>query len=452
MKTRLTSEDYLKELEEFRRFPDMNPGPMIRTNLEGMIISSNIAAQNLFGKDLNGKNWKQICPGITTEVWHKILQTEYAFPLEAQFSTLSYIFNHRVDPLSRMVFIFGTDITLQRSAEKQMKQDKKMATLGTLAAGIAHELNNPAAATRRASQQLRESLLKIDLNRQKLYTVKLSPSETDFMLELANKASESTNRRSTLTALQVSDKEAETEEWLEELGLENAWEIAPALVAIGIDQDFMESNASSMRPEALNVIIQWAGLLVPVYQLLHEIYEASSRISDIVVALKNYSFLGQAPIQAVNIHDGIDNTLLILKHKLKAGITVQKRYCEDLPPVTAYGSELNQVWTNILDNAADALNGNGEIIIRTYKLDNMATVEIEDNGPGIPETVLPRIFDPFFTTKEPGKGTGLGLSTSYLIITEKHKGYLRARSRPGSTVFTVQLPFNGETITDKPAG
>ncbi|HNR07963.1 MAG TPA: ATP-binding protein [Saprospiraceae bacterium] len=452
MKRRLTSEDYLRELEEFRRFPDMNPGPMIRTNLEGTVLSSNVAAQNLFGKDFNGKNWKQICPGITTEVWNKILQTEYAFPLEAQFSTLSYIFNHRVDQLGRMVFVFGTDITVQRSAEKQMKQDKKMATLGTLAAGIAHELNNPAAATRRASQQLKETLHKIDLNRQNLYTVRLGPGETDLMLELAQKASEFTKQRSSLTALQISDKETETEEWLEQLGFENAWEIAPALVAIGIEKQFIDSRAKSLSPDALKAILQWVGLLVPVYQLLHEIYEASSRISDIVVALKNYSFLGQAPVQAVNIHEGIDNTLLILKHKLKAGITVQKRYCEDLPPVTAYGSELNQVWTNILDNAADALKGNGEIIIRTYKLDNMATVEIEDNGPGIPETILPRIFDPFFTTKEPGKGTGLGLSTSYLIITEKHKGHLRARSRPGSTVFTVQLPFNQETNTEPPQG
>ena len=178
------------------------------------------------------------------------------------------------------------------------------------------------------------------------------------------------------------------------------------------------------------------------HSLLHEINEGSSRISEIVVALKNYSFLGQAPVQQVDIHEGINNTLVILRSKLKMGIRVQCEYAADLPKIVAYGSELNQVWTNILDNAIDALKGEGQITIRTKRENSGIAVEIEDNGPGIPTEIQSRIFDPFFTTKQPGKGTGLGLSTSYGIVTEKHGGQLLVESRPGCTKFIIKLPIN----------
>jgi signal transduction histidine kinase len=179
-----------------------------------------------------------------------------------------------------------------------------------------------------------------------------------------------------------------------------------------------------------------------VYTLLNEIGQGSTRISEIVGALKSYSYLGQAPVQSVNIHEGIDNTLVILRNKLKTGITVHREYDLNLRPIVAYGSELNQVWTNLLDNAADALNGKGEIIIRTKHSEKSVQVEIEDNGPGIPKEIQSRIFDPFFTTKELGKGTGLGLSTSYSIIVEKHNGEISIESKPGQTCFTIVLPIN----------
>ena len=158
-------------------------------------------------------------------------------------------------------------------------------------------------------------------------------------------------------------------------------------------------------------------------------------------ALKSYSYLGQAPLQEVALHEGLDNTLVILRHKLKRGIQVEREYCTDMPRVPAYGSELNQVWTNLLDNAVDAMDGSGRIVIRTRVERGWAVVEVEDDGPGIPEAIQARIFDPFFTTKPPGKGTGLGLSTTYSIITEKHRGQIEVESRPGFTRFTVRLPF-----------
>jgi len=164
----------------------------------------------------------------------------------------------------------------------------------------------------------------------------------------------------------------------------------------------------------------------------------------IVSALRSYSYLGQAPFQLINVQEGIDNTLVILHHKLKSGITVTRDYGNDIPLISAYGSELNQVWTNILDNALDVLNGKGEIIIRSIKEDSNVIIEILDNGPGIPNEIQSRIFDPFFTTKEPGKGTGLGLSTSYNIIVEKHKGKISVNSQPGKTCFSVVLPIQGD--------
>jgi signal transduction histidine kinase len=231
--------------------------------------------------------------------------------------------------------------------------------------------------------------------------------------------------------------------------IEEAWKLAPSLAGQGLDSEELNRLASTVGDKALPSVLNWAASAFPVYSLLHEIGQGSGRVSEIVGALRSYSYLGQAPVQEVNLHEGLDNTLIILRNKLKKGITVKRDYSSDVPAITAFGSELNQVWTNLIDNAADAVNGNGEITIRTRRLDDSAVVEIEDNGPGIPEATQARIFDPFFTTKEPGKGTGLGLSTSYSIVTEKHQGKIAVESRPGFTRFTVKLPTSHSSTAGK---
>ena len=326
-------------------------------------------------------------------------------------------------------------------AQAQIVQSEKMSTLGTLAAGVAHELNNPAAASKRAAHQLREVLSHLERAREKLLSIELNEHEQSVMISLAKQAREISVRQKNLSAIARSDAEAEVEEWLEERQIERAWELAPALVSMDLDQPALQLLFSSFRAGTFKAVIEWAARLFPVYTLSHEIGEASSRISEIVVALKNYSFLGQAPVQQINIHDGIENTLVILRSKLKGGITIHRNYGADVPEITAYGSELNQVWTNILDNAIDAMKEKGEITITTRRESNCISVEFEDNGPGIPPAILPRIYDPFFTTKEPGKGTGLGLSTSFGIITEKHRGKILVQSAPGCTKFIVKLPI-----------
>ena len=325
--------------------------------------------------------------------------------------------------------------------ELMLRQSEKLATLGTLAAGVAHELNNPAAATRRAAEQLRDAFARLEAAHLRLGTVTLPSTGHALLRSLEQQGRERAVHPSGLDVLARSDGEAAVEGWLDQHGIADAWQLAPSLVAQGLDQTALARLAAAFEGEALPAVLAWAASAFSVHTLLHEIGEGSARVAEVVGALKSYSYLGQAPVQAVDLHEGIDNTLVILRNKLKDGITVRRDYGADVPPVAAYGSELNQVWTNLLDNAADAMGGSGEITIRTRRHEGWAIVEIEDDGPGIPEQIQPRIFDPFFTTKAPGKGTGLGLSTTYAIVTQKHQGELRVASRPGCTRFTVKLPI-----------
>ncbi|HEX7080808.1 MAG TPA: ATP-binding protein [Gammaproteobacteria bacterium] len=324
-----------------------------------------------------------------------------------------------------------------------LRQSEKLATLGTLAAGVAHELNNPAAATRRAAEQLSDELLGREEAQAQLAARGVGAATMDRLRALERDGQARAVRTDDMDPLTRSDREADVENWLDARGIEKAWELAPHLVAQGIDTEELSELAAAVDEEVLPNALRWLAHRFKVHALLHTVAEGSSRISEIVRALKNYSFLDQAPMQEIDVHEGLDNTLVILQNKLKQGITVRRDYCTDMSRVPAYGSELNQVWTNLLDNAVDAMGGVGTITIHTHADDGWAVVEIEDDGPGIPEAIQSRIFDPFFTTKEPGKGTGLGLSTTHRIVVEQHGGSIGVESRPGFTRFTVKLPYHG---------
>ena len=325
--------------------------------------------------------------------------------------------------------------------EVMLRQSEKLATIGKLSAGMAHELNNPAAAAQRGAEQLKEAFSRLQKTQLKLGELKLAKGQLELLLALDELAQEKAIKPTPVDSLARSDRESDLEAWLEEQGVENAWEIAPALVNLGYDRGKLNDLLADFTLPEFKIVVQWLNCAYLIYSLLEEIGHGSRRVSEIVKALKAYSYMDQAPIQNVDIHEGLDNTLVILRSKLKPGVKVHRDYAADLPKIQAYGSELNQVWTNLIDNAIDAMDGVGEITLRTWHDDQWVIVDVIDNGPGIPEGIQSKLYDPFFTTKPPGKGTGLGLNISHNIIVQKHQGRMTIDSQPGKTRFEVRLPL-----------
>jgi signal transduction histidine kinase len=325
-----------------------------------------------------------------------------------------------------------------------LRQSEKMAQLGTMSAGMAHELNNPAAAAQRGAAQLEDSVSTMQQAQLKFVNLNLSADQFRQLTPLDQRAGEAAANPSDLDSLARSDREYELETWLDDAGFSEAWELAPSLATMNYTPDELSELAKQFSPDQLPAVLEWVVASYNVYSLLEEIKQGAGRISEIVKSLKTYVYLDQAPVQEMDVHEGIDNTLVLMRGKLKGGITVHRDYTENLPRIEAYGSELNQVWTNLIDNAADAMDGQGILTIRTGVEGNDVVVTIEDNGPGIPPEIVSKIFDPFFTTKPVGKGTGLGLNITYNIITQKHRGAISVTSEPGSTRFVVRLPIQPE--------
>ncbi|MBZ5628197.1 MAG: cyclic nucleotide-binding domain-containing protein [Acidobacteriia bacterium] len=326
-----------------------------------------------------------------------------------------------------------------REATRIEQQRDRLAALGKLSAGLAHELNNPASAAQRATSQLRDLLIRIrdashDLGRRDLTSTQKAEIE---------------KLEATLTgldgpppdALTIGDLEDRLDSWLQSHGQTNSWQLAADLARRGVQPEVLQSLFTSLDADTARAALVRIAASVEVATLLHEIESSTSRISELVRAIKEYTFMDQAPVQNVDIVKSLENTLTILNHKLKRrGVVVQRDY-EPIPfLVNSFGSELNQVWTNIIDNAIDAMGGNGELRVRTYRDDNGVVVEIGDNGPGIPPKIRARIFEPFFTTKGVGEGTGLGLDTVQRIV-KKHRGNIQVTSQPRDTRFQVWLPL-----------
>jgi PAS domain S-box-containing protein len=334
--------------------------------------------------------------------------------------------------------------TLNRLNEmhSQLIMQEKMASLGRLSAGMAHELNNPAAAAQRGAAQLQETFSRWQDIQLKIADLRLEEKQVRRVLALDQIADDRARNPVKLTALARGDLEAELEEWLHGLGIEITGEPVPALVSLGYDQHGLEALSKEFTASQFTVVIDWLGIKYEIYRLVAEIGLGTGRIVELVKALKTYTHMDQAPVQSVDVREGLDNTLIILHNKLKSGVSVVKEYAEDLPVIQAFASELNQVWTNIIDNAVDAMDGKGTLTVRARWEDPWVVVEIEDDGRGIPEETQSKIFDPFFTTKGPGEGTGLGLNISRNLIVKKHHGQISVKSKPGSTCFAVRLPLD----------
>jgi signal transduction histidine kinase len=327
-----------------------------------------------------------------------------------------------------------------RETTRLEQQRDRLASLGKLSAGLAHELNNPASAAKRAASQLRVMLKKIRDASVELGRRDLTPAQKSEIERL--EASFTQQDVIPPDALTISDLEDQIDSLLRSHGQNDLWLLAAGLARRNIKPEVVESLFATLDRDTARAALFRIAASEEIASLLHEIESSTSRISDLVGAIKEYTHMDQAPVQNVDVVKSLETTLTILNHKLKQGVVVQRDYQRDPLLVNSFGSELNQVWTNIIDNAIDAMRGKGELRVRTYRDDGCAVVEIGDNGPGIPGEVQPHIFEPFFTTKGVGEGTGLGLDTVQRIV-KKHRGNIQVNSTPGDTRFQVWLPLAG---------
>ena len=327
-----------------------------------------------------------------------------------------------------------------REVTRLEQQRDRLASLGKLSAGLAHELNNPASAAKRAASQLRETIKKI-----KNASLELGKRDLTQAQKAEIEKLEALFTQKDVVppdALTISDLEDQIDSLLRSHGQSDLWQLAADLARRNIKPEILESLFANLDADAARAALVRIAASVEIAVLLHEIESSTSRISDLVGAIKEYTYMDQAKVQNVDVVKSLETTLTILNHKLKQGVAVQRDYQPVPLLVDSFGSELNQVWTNIIDNAIDAMRGKGELRVRTYREDNCVVVEIRDNGPGISPEVQPHIFEPFFTTKGVGEGTGLGLDTVQRIV-KKHRGNIQINSKPGDTRFQVWLPLAG---------
>jgi signal transduction histidine kinase len=334
----------------------------------------------------------------------------------------------------------------QLQQEVMLRQNEKLATLGKLSAGIAHELNNPAAAGLRGSKHLKETLQNLEKYIYRLGQIKLSEEQIDFFTQFKDKILVKLKTEPRLDPLSLSDREHELALWLENQNIRDALEFSSILAQVDYNLDDLSDFAKKFSNAQFREVIPSLCTMILSQNLLDEIGQGTGRITEIVKSLKSYSYQEKAPLQPIDIHDGLDDTLVMLRSQLKKGITVQREYDQNLPPIEAYGNELNQVWTNIIDNAITAMKGRGNIKIKTFQDDDWVVVQISDTGHGIPEEVKAKIFDPFYTTKGPGEGTGLGLNISHGIIVDEHHGEINVVSQPGETCFEIRLPIKKSSL------
>jgi signal transduction histidine kinase len=326
--------------------------------------------------------------------------------------------------------------------QRIVAQRERLLALGSLSAGLTHELNNPAAAAVRATAALRERVAGMRHKLAMLAGGAISPETLPELVRLQEAAVERVAKAPRLGPMEASDAEDALGDWLEEHGVAGGWDLAPTLVAGGLDVDWLSDAVGHCPPAAVEPAIRWLAYTVETEGLMTEIEDATTRISTLVTAAKQYSQMDRAPFQVVDVHELLDSTLVMLGRKLGDGVRVVREYDRSLPPLPAYAAELNQVWTNLIDNAVAAMGGDGTLTLRTSRDDDCVVVEVGDTGAGIPPEVKSRIFEPFFTTKPVGEGTGLGLDISWRIVVNKHHGDISVDSRPGDTRFRVRLPYS----------
>ena len=332
--------------------------------------------------------------------------------------------------------------------QQAIGQRERLLALGSLSAGLTHELNNPAAAAVRATAALRERVAGM---RHKLGMIaggKWDRTTLETLIKLQEEAAERVPKALALSPLDASDREDAITDWLEDHGITDGWNLSPTFVAAGLDVPWLDHVEATVDASTLEGALRWLNYTVETELLMNEIEDSTTRISTLVGAARQYSQLDRAPYQVVDVHELLDSTLLMLSGKFPAGIKVVKEYDRSVPRIPAYAGELNQVWTNLIDNAVSAMGGSGVLTVRTGMDRGQVFVEFGDTGPGVPPEIRNRIFEPFFTTKPVGEGTGLGLDISWRIVVNKHHGDLSLESSPGDTRFRVHLPVTAQDLEE----
>ncbi|HTS60731.1 MAG TPA: ATP-binding protein [Candidatus Acidoferrales bacterium] len=393
----------------------------------------------------DGRTYSVRAPAVTGMLpYSRLTQIPLTMRAMAPTTIASLAVKHFPEMLERLPSLghklVGVLADRVRETTKIDQQREKLTALGKLSAGIAHELNNPAAAVRNAALNLQQVVKALRTAGLHLDQRGLSAEDRTFLARVECDWSKD-HPPAALDSIERSDREETIGDWLESRRVSDARRLAPDLVDAGCDLETLRALSARFDDETLADVVTRLTASFTLNRLVEQIESGTSRIAGLVHAVKQYSYMDQSPEQEIDVHEGLENTLIMLHYRLKHGVQVLREYDRAIPRICARGSELNQVWTNLIDNAIDAINGRGQLLVKTQSGFGGVVVEIRDNGPGIPPEIRDRIFDPFFTTKPVGEGTGLGLDTVYRIV-QKHRGQVRVESQPGRTSFQVCLPFS----------
>jgi len=445
--TRLCAEGYVETIEPGPVFAEGEPATCLYVLIEGKIVTSRRVGDDDVEVARTGQR------GVYTGAFMAYLgdRVPQAYANSMRVTEPSRFFVLGADCFAQIMnewfpmpvhLLEGLFFGSQRTKEA-VGQRERLLALGSLTAGLTHELNNPAAAAVRATSSLRERVAGMRQKLKMIASGKYDKAKLEPLIELQQRAAEQVAKAPKLDPMEASDREDEVTDWLEDHGCHDGWQLAPVFVQAGLYSEWLDQVLDTVGADMIEPALRWLNYTVETELLMNEIEDATTRVSTLVGAAKQYSQLDRAPFQVVDVHDLLSSTLLMMSAKLK-GIKIVKNYDKSLPKIPAYASELNQVWTNLIDNAAQAMNGEGTLTIRTARDDGNVLVEIGDTGPGIPKEIQERIFEPFFSTKPVGEGTGLGLDIAWRIVVKKHHGDLRVESVPGDTRFQVRLPIQPE--------